>query len=90
MSRFDMGYTEKVWSEKFNRYFENTKLDTFVQDNETRCEDRYGDKGWIVGTHAKIKTFQREIDGWNWVIRDRDNALVGIKDCNIIWKENHT
>ena len=87
---FEAGETEKFFSERFNRYFENTILDTFVQDNGIRCEDRYGDKGWIVGKHSAIKTDRREIEGWFWVIRDRDNALIGIHKEMLEWKYTTT
>lgn len=67
---------------------ENTTLDVFDLER-VRCRDRYGDEGTIVGYHKPIKLATRETDGWNWVIRDRDNALIGIKECNIKWKDRN-
>ena len=80
-------FTEKVWSEQFNRFFENTTLDTFFDESlYKRCEDRYGDKGTIVGYHDKILLeggYRTHTNPWFWVMRDRDNALIGIQECNL-------
>ena len=79
-SRFDLGETQKFFNARFNREFENTLLDTFHPDNARRCVDAQGDSGWVVGSHKPIEVQRGTIDGWNWVIRDRDQALVGIHD----------
>lgn len=84
--RYDLGYTQKFWSDRFNREFENTTLDTFDPDKAVRCEDRYGDQGWIVGYHEKITLQRGETLPWWWVVRDRDNALVGIHESQMTWK----
>ena len=82
--RFESGETEKVWSEKFDRFFENTTLDKFLGEEQyKRCEDRYGDKGTIVGYHDRIVLDRGTTPPWFWVVRDRDNALIGIQECNL-------
>lgn len=66
--------------------FQNTTLDTFWDEdspNRIRCEDKYGDKGTIVGYHDRIVLLRGTTDPWFWVLRDRDNAVVGIKECNL-------
>jgi hypothetical protein len=74
--------TDKFWNERFGRYFENTLLDTFKPENAVRCKDRFGDEGWIVGYHDRIVfpdgCHDKSVEPWYWIIRDRDNALVGI------------
>lgn len=92
---FEAGETEQFWSERFNRYFENTLLDTFKPDEARRCKDVYGDEGWIVGYHAEIllpcssSTERKRVEPWSWVIRDRDNALIGIHKEMLEWKEKN-
>ena len=78
--RLDLGDTHKFFNARFNREFENTLLDTFRPDNARRCIDKYGDSGWVVGDHKAIETLRTVIPHFNWVVRDRDNALVGIHD----------
>lgn len=68
----------------------DTTLDTFWDENSPnrrRCEDLQGDKGTIVGYHDRI-VFDIDIpckstQPWFWVIRDRDNALVGIHESQL-------
>ena len=78
--RFDLGETQKFFNVRFNREFENTLLDTFRPDNARRCVDRFGDSGWVVGDHKAIEVLRQTIPHFNWVVRDRDKALVGIHD----------
>jgi hypothetical protein len=42
--------------------------------------DKYGDSGWVVGDHKAIETLRTTIPHFNWVVRDRDHALIGIHD----------
>lgn len=83
---FEIGETDKLWNERFNREFENTLLDTFFPDKAMRCVDIYGDEGWIVGHHAEIplpcgsSTRRNRIEPFTWILRDRDNALMGVHD----------
>lgn len=72
---------EKV-ERKDNARFVNTLLDEFWEEGSSkfvRCEDRYGDGGLIVGYHK-----DDEFVSWNWVVRDKDNACVGVQECNIV------
>ena len=80
---FEMGETQKFFSPRFNREFENTLLDTFRPDNAIRCVDVYGDSGWVVGSHKPIELDRRTIPGWKWTIRDRDHALIGVHDSQL-------
>jgi len=75
--KFDWGETQKFFNVRFNREFENTLTDTFRPDNARRCVDKLGNAGWVVGFHKE------EHVPWHWVIRDRDNVLIGIQDCNL-------
>lgn len=75
--QFERGETQKIFSTRFNREFENTLTDTFRPDNARRSVDIYGDAGWVVGFHNE------EHVPWHWVVRDRDHALVGIQECNL-------
>lgn len=87
---FELGETEKFWSERFQRYFENTLLQKFDPDNAVRCEDVYGEKGWIVGHQAEIFLGEnlpvKRTHGYNLVLRDKDNAVVGVREEMIKWK----
>jgi hypothetical protein len=75
--KFDWGETQKFFNARFNREFENTLLDTFRPDNAKRCVDALGNVGWVVGYHNE------ENVPWSWVIRDIDNALIGVQECNL-------
>lgn len=66
---------------KDNARFVNTLLDEFWEEGSpkfVRCEDRYGDGGLIVGYHK-----DDEFVSWYWVVRDKDNACVGVQKCNM-------
>lgn len=66
---------------------ERSRLDTYWEEgspNRIRCKDRYGDEGTIVGYHDRIVLSKGNTDPWFWVLRDRDNAVVGIKECNLV------
>jgi hypothetical protein len=78
--KFDRGETQKFFNTRFNREFENTTFDTFRPDNPRRCIDKFGDSGWVVGEHKALVLDRQTIPHWNWVIRDRDKALIGIHD----------
>ena len=72
---------EKV-ERKDNARFVNTLLDEFWEEGSSkfvRCKDKYGDTGLIVGYHK-----DDEFVSWNWVVRDRDGACVGVQPCNMV------
>jgi len=75
-------------SERFNIHQEIGLLDTFYPDNDTRVKrikDRWGDYCWVVGEAKPVYSGGREIcGGWMWVVREKDNVLMGLHKSSII------